>query len=70
MTKPLGDSSAAKAGLINRHACSDPRDNLDPSLVHRLEPRSLLLGILVWDGADEVVMPAVLIDLPRYRSSL
>jgi hypothetical protein len=32
---------------------SDPGDDLDPSLVHRLEPLSLSLGILVWDGADE-----------------
>jgi hypothetical protein len=31
--------------------------------VHRLEPLSLLLGILVWDGADEVVAPAALADL-------
>ena len=38
---------------------SDPGDDLDPSLMHRLEPLSLLLGILVWDGADEVVAPAV-----------
>jgi hypothetical protein len=34
---------------------SDPGDDLDPSLVHRLEALSLLLRILVWDGADEVV---------------
>jgi hypothetical protein len=44
---------------------SDSRDDLDPSLVHRLEPLSLLLGILVWDGADEVVASAVLVDLAR-----
>jgi hypothetical protein len=44
---------------------SDPGDDLDPSLVHRLEPLSLLLRILVWDGADEVVAPAVLVDLAR-----
>jgi hypothetical protein len=31
--------------------------------MHRLEPLSLLLGILVWDGADEVVASAVLVDL-------
>jgi DivIVA domain-containing protein len=43
----------------------DPGDDLDPSLVYRLEPLSLLLGILVWDGADEVVTPAVLIYLAR-----
>jgi hypothetical protein len=42
---------------------SDSGDDLDPSLVHRLEPLSLLLRILVWDGADEVVPPAVLVDL-------
>jgi hypothetical protein len=35
--------------------CSDSGDDLDPSLVYRLEPLSLLLGILVWDGADGVV---------------
>ena len=29
------------------------------------EPLSLLLRILVWDGADEVVAPAVLVDLAR-----
>jgi hypothetical protein len=46
----------------------DPRGDLDPSLVHRLEPLSLLLRILVWDGADEVVAPAVLLDLVRMRS--
>jgi hypothetical protein len=33
--------------------------------VHRLEPLSLLLKILVWDGADEVMGPAVLVDLAR-----
>jgi hypothetical protein len=44
---------------------SDPGDDLDPSLVHRLEALSLLLRILVWDGADEVVAPAVLFDLAR-----
>jgi hypothetical protein len=31
----------------------------DPSFVHRLEPLSLLLGILVWDSADGVMPPAV-----------
>ena len=30
--------------------CSDPGNDLDPSLMHRLEPLSLLLRILVWDG--------------------
>ena len=39
---------------------SNPRDGLDPGLVHRLEPCGLHLGILVRDGADEVVAPAVL----------
>ena len=34
-------------------------DDLDPSRVYCLEPLSLLLGILVWDGADEVVALAV-----------
>jgi hypothetical protein len=38
-------------------ARSDPGNDLDPSLVHRLEPLSLLLGILVWDGADGVMSP-------------
>ena len=33
--------------------CSDSGDDLDPGLVHRLEPLNLLLRILVWDGADE-----------------
>jgi hypothetical protein len=33
--------------------------------MHRLEPLSLLLGILVGDGADEVVALAVLVDLAR-----
>jgi len=44
---------------------SNPGDDLDPRLVHCLEPLSLLLRILVWDGADEVVAPAVLLDLAR-----
>ena len=48
--------------------CSDPGDDLDPRLVHRLEPLSLLLAILVWDGADEIVTPAVLVDLVRMRN--
>jgi hypothetical protein len=46
-------------------ARSDPGNDLDPSLVHRREPLSLLLGILVRDSADEVVTPAVLVDLAR-----
>ena len=44
---------------------SDSGDDFDPSLMHRLEPLSLLLRILVWDGADDVVAPAVLVDLAR-----
>lgn len=48
-------------------ARSDSGDDLDPSLVHLLEPLSLLLGIFVRDGADEVVAPAV-DDLVRVRS--
>ena len=40
-------------------ARSDPGNDLDPSLVHRLEPLSLLLGILVWDGADGVAALAL-----------
>jgi len=32
-------------------ARSDPGNDLDPSLVHRLEPLSLLLGILVYGMA-------------------
>jgi hypothetical protein len=43
---------------------SDSGD-LDPGLLHRLEPLSLLLRFLVWDGADEVVAPAGLVDLAR-----
>ena len=50
---------------VGRRCCSDSGDDLDPSFVHRLEPLSLLLRTLVWDGADEVVAPAVLIDLAR-----
>ena len=52
-------------GLFDRPACSDPGDDLNPSLVHRLEPLSFLLRILVWYRADEVVTPAVLVDLAR-----
>ena len=67
--------TAALASLIGvrplvTDCCSDPGDDLDPSLVHRLEPLSLLLGILVWDGADEVVAPAVLVDLVGCRSMM
>jgi hypothetical protein len=50
-------------------ARSDPRDDLDPRLVHRLETRGLHLGILVRDRADEVVAPAVLSILLGCRSS-
>jgi hypothetical protein len=48
----------------------DPGDDLDPILVHRLEPLSFLLRILLWDGADKVVAPAVLVDLARVRSMM
>ena len=48
---------------LARRCSSDPGDDLDPSLVYRLEPLSLLLGILVWDGVDGVVPPAILVDL-------
>ena len=54
-------------GLCDRPAASDSGDDLDPSRVHRLEPLSLLLGILVRDGADGVVAPTV-DDLVRMRS--
>jgi hypothetical protein len=50
---------------LARGRCSDSGDDLDPSLVHRPEPPSLLLGILVRDCADGVVAPAVLVDLAR-----
>jgi hypothetical protein len=40
-----------------------PWDDLDPSLVHRLQPLSLLLGILVRNGADQVLAAAILVDL-------
>jgi hypothetical protein len=53
---PGAQNLVAEILLITR---SDSGDDLDPSLVHRLEPLSLLLGILVWDGADGVVTPAV-----------
>ena len=48
-------------------ARSDPGNDLDPSVVHSLESLSLLLGILVWDGADEVVTPTIRADLARVR---
>jgi hypothetical protein len=48
--------------------CLDSGDDLDPSLVHCLEPCRLHFGILVGDGADEVVAPAVLVDLVRMGS--
>jgi hypothetical protein len=53
--------------LLARRHCSDPGDDLDPSHMHRLEPLSFDLGILVWDCADEVVTPAILVDLARCR---
>ena len=54
--------------VLQQASRSDPGDDLDPRLVHRLEPLSLLLGILVRDRTDEVVTPAALIDLARCRS--
>ena len=60
MTHTIGWSERAAS-----RTRSDSGDDLDPSLVHRLEPLSLSLRILVWDGADEVVAPAVLVDLAR-----
>ena len=62
VSRELKDKSNER---LARPRCSDPGDDLDPSLVHRLEALSLLLGILVWDGADEVVASAVLVDLAR-----
>ena len=59
------DPRGLNSDTVGRRCCSDSGDDLDPSLVHRLEPLSLLLGILVRDGADEVVAPAVLVDLAR-----
>jgi hypothetical protein len=44
--------------------CSDSGDDLDASLVHRLQARGLHRGILV-RGADRVVAPAVLVNLAR-----
>ena len=49
-------------------ARSDPGNDLDPSLVHRLEPLSLLPGILVSDRANGVVAPAGLVDLVTMQS--
>jgi hypothetical protein len=46
-------------------ARSDSGDDLDPSLMHCLEPLCLLLRILVWNSADCVVGPAALVDLAR-----
>jgi hypothetical protein len=40
-------------------ARSELGNDLDPSRVHRLEPLSLLLGILVWDGADGAALLAL-----------
>jgi hypothetical protein len=48
--------------------CSDPGDDPDPRLVHRLEPLSLLPGILVRDRANGVVASAGLVDLVTMRS--
>jgi hypothetical protein len=50
---------------LARRRCSDLGDDLDPRLVHLLQPLRFHLGILVWDSADEVVTPAVLVDLAR-----
>jgi len=55
----------SRGNLLIMHL--DPGDNLDPSLVHRLESLSLLLRILVGDGADDVVALTV-DDLVRMRS--
>ena len=44
---------------------SEPGDDLDPSLVHCLEALSLLLRILVRNGADEVGAPALAVLDPR-----
>jgi hypothetical protein len=33
--------------------------------MHRLESLGFHLGILVWDGADEVMTPSVLVDLVK-----
>jgi hypothetical protein len=45
---------------------SDPRDDLDPRLVHRLETRGLHLGILVWDRSKEHV-PRIFFTLSPLR---
>jgi len=52
---------------LARRRCSSPRDGLDPRLVHCLEPRGLHLAILVRDGADRIVPPAI-DDVVRTRS--
>jgi hypothetical protein len=51
--------------ILTRASCTalGSGDDLDPGLMDRLEPLGFHLGILVWDGADEVVTPAVLVDL-------
>jgi hypothetical protein len=51
--------------LSHRGGISASGDDLDPSLVHCLEPLSLLLRILVRDRADGAVAPIVLVDLAR-----
>jgi hypothetical protein len=61
----IGDISAPLSGAPTFSFCnrvvnsrvtrSDPGDDLDPSLVHRLESLSLLPRILVWDCPDEVL---------------
>jgi hypothetical protein len=62
-SKILGHRGRATSPIVN--AVSDSGNDLDPSLVHCLEPLSLLLGVLVSDGADEVVASAILVDLAR-----
>src|SRR5215217_9088657 len=56
LSRELKDKSNER---LARRRCSDPGDDLDPSLVHRLESLSLLLRISVRDSADEVLPPAV-----------
>jgi hypothetical protein len=60
----------AASDTVGRRCCSDPGDDLDPGVVHRLEPLSLLLGILVWNGADELVVSAVLVGPDRHCARL
>jgi hypothetical protein len=67
---PVIDTSTGKQadlafGLRDRPAAQTLGTILTRALVHRLEPLSLSLRVLVWDGADEVVPPAVLVDLAR-----